>query len=59
MGAAAKTVIELLGGAHCEGRGFFTMKWTAGGIVRACFPERYVTLYHINNIYAAEQILNE
>ena len=35
------------------------MKWTAGGIVRACFPERYVTLYDINNIYAAEQILNE
>ena len=59
MGAAPKAVIELLGGAHRERRSFFAMKWAAGGIIGACFFKRYMTLYDINNIYAAEQVLNE
>jgi hypothetical protein len=59
MRAAAEAVIELFGLADGERRGFFVMEGTAGDEVGAGLFEREITLDHIHNVEAIEQILNE
>ncbi|MEY3201097.1 MAG: hypothetical protein RIR70_647, partial [Pseudomonadota bacterium] len=59
MRAAAKAVVELLGGAHREGRRFFRVKRAARGEVGTGFFEGDVTLDQIDDIDAVEELLDE
>ena len=57
--AAAKAVIELLRGAHREGRGFLAVKRAAGKIVCPALLERQVAFDDLDDIDASEKILDE
>ena len=59
MRAAAKTMVKLLSGAYGKTGGFFIMKRATGRIISASFFKRNRFVYHIDNIDAIEQILNE
>ena len=59
MRAAAEAVIELLGLADGERRGFFGVERTAGDVVGTGLLERQVALDHVHDVEAIEQILNE
>ena len=59
MRAEAEAMVELFALTDRKGRRFFVMEGTAGGVVGTRFFEWHVTLHHIDDIEAIEQILNE
>ncbi len=59
MGTAAKAVVELLRRTHRKRRRFFTVKRTAGGVIRPTLLEWNMPLNKIDNVDAIEQILLE
>jgi len=59
MCAATEAMIELLALADRKRRRFFVMKGTAGHVIGASLFQRNVTLDHVHDVEAIEQILNE
>ena len=59
MRSAAKTMIELLGGANGKTGGFFIVKRTAGRVIRTRFFQWHAFINHIDNVNAIEYVLNK
>ncbi len=57
--ATAEALVELLALRHRKRRRLFAMKGTAGPVVLALLFQRQARLHHIDDIDAAEQILDE
>jgi hypothetical protein len=52
-------MIELLALAHGKRGRFFAVERAAGSVIRTGFFERHVTLDHVHDVEAIEQILNK
>ncbi|MOA40979.1 hypothetical protein D3C78_1629010 [compost metagenome] len=59
MRAAAEAVVELLAGADGEGRRFFLVERAAGRVVLACLFQRDVTIHHVDDVDAGQQLVYE
>ncbi|MNT98032.1 hypothetical protein D3C72_2405170 [compost metagenome] len=57
--AAAKAVVELLGGADAERGRFFTMERAQPHVIGTAFFQLYIAAHHIDDIDAGEQFLDE
>ncbi len=58
-GAATKAVIELLVGAHGEGRGLFLVERAAGRIILAGFFQLDTGADHVDDVEAVDEVVNE
>jgi hypothetical protein len=57
--AAAEAVIELLGRADREARGFFVMEWAQAHVIGAALFQLDVAANHVDDVDTVEQIGNE
>ena len=59
MGAAAKAVIELLVGTHCERGAFLVVKGAQALKVAAGFSQRDRASHDFDNVDACDEVINE